>query len=43
MSDELRRDYRGMGVMVFGEAPAFDFIIETLRRLEEEINQLASP
>ena len=41
--DELRRDYRGMGVIVFGEAPAFDFIIETLRRLEEEINQLASP
>ena len=36
---ELEKDYRGMAVMIFGEVPAFDFIINTLRTLEEEINR----
>lgn len=35
----LRQDYRDMAVMIFGEPPAFDHIIETLTALEREINQ----
>jgi hypothetical protein len=34
----LERDYRNMGVMIFGEAPAFSNIIETLTALERDIN-----
>jgi hypothetical protein len=34
----LERDYRNMGVMIFGEPPAFAAIIETLGKLEAEIN-----
>jgi hypothetical protein len=35
---ELRQDYRDMEVMIFGDLPAFDDLIDTLRRLEDEIN-----
>ena len=35
----LRRDYSEMRIMIFGEVPEFDKIIETLRELEAEINQ----
>lgn len=35
---ELRRDYRDMAIMIFGGVPAFDDIMDTLRRLEDEIN-----
>lgn len=35
----LARDYRSMGGMIFGEPPAFDDIMATLRALEEEINK----
>jgi hypothetical protein len=35
----LARDYRNMGVMIFGEPPAFDTIMETLAALEQEINR----
>jgi hypothetical protein len=35
----LERDYRNMGVMIFGEPPAFDSIIETLAALEKQINE----
>jgi hypothetical protein len=35
----LQRDYRNMGVMIFGEPPAFDSIMETLAKLEQEINR----
>jgi hypothetical protein len=35
----LERDYRNMGVMIFGEPPAFDRIMETLGLLEQEINR----
>jgi hypothetical protein len=35
----LERDYRNMGVMIFGEPPAFDTIMETLAALEQEINR----
>ena len=47
---ELRRDYRQMQEMIFGTAPSFEKIIETLREIERQINQsrvcpefLASP
>ena len=35
----LERDYRSMSVMIFGEPPSFDSIVETLGALEKEINQ----
>jgi hypothetical protein len=35
----LRQDYRQMAVMIFGEPPAFDDVIQTLTALEREINQ----
>jgi len=35
----LERDYRSMGVMIFGEPPAFDEIMETLKGLEAEVNK----
>ena len=35
----LERDYRNMSVMIFGDAPKFDWIMETLRALEQEINR----
>ena len=34
----LERDYWHMGVMLFGESPEFDTIMETLAELEREIN-----
>jgi hypothetical protein len=37
---ELRRDYQAMAVMIFGEPPAFDQIVESLAALEDEINRL---
>jgi hypothetical protein len=38
---ELRRDYRSMAVMIHGQIPDFDQIIDTIGLLEEQINQLA--
>jgi hypothetical protein len=35
---ELRRDYEGMAVMIFGEPPPFDQVMATLADLEREIN-----
>ena len=35
---ELRRDYRDMEMMIFGDVPTFDEITDTLRHLEGEIN-----
>ena len=34
----LERDYRSMGVMIFGEAPTFDKVMGVLAGLEHEIN-----
>lgn len=34
----LRRDYRDMEMMIFGDVPTFDDITDTLRQLEGEIN-----
>lgn len=38
---ELRRDYRSMAVMIYGQIPDFDQIVDTVGRLEQQINQLA--
>jgi hypothetical protein len=35
----LERDYRSMGVMIFGQPPVFAGVMETLAALEEEINR----
>jgi hypothetical protein len=35
----LERDYRNMGVMIFGEPPTFNRVMETLATLEQEINE----
>ncbi len=35
----LERDYRNMGVMIFGNPPTFDTIMATLAALEQEINR----
>jgi hypothetical protein len=35
----LERDYRNMGVMIFGEPPPFETIMETLGELEAEMNK----
>jgi len=35
---ELRRDYRDMEMMIFGDVPKFDDIADTLRHMEGEIN-----
>ena len=36
---DLEKDYDAMRVMIFGEVPSFASIIETLARLENEINR----
>jgi hypothetical protein len=38
MYDELRRDYAAMSGMIFGDAPAFEAIIESVVDLEHAIN-----
>lgn len=38
MLDDLRRDYRAMSGMIFGEAPAFDEVIEAVAELETILN-----
>lgn len=38
MADQLRRDYAAMSGMIFGDAPRFDDILETARRLGEAAN-----
>jgi hypothetical protein len=35
----LERDYRNMGVMIFGEPPPFATIMKTLAELEDEMNK----
>ena len=34
----LRRDYRDMKLMIFGETPDFETMMDTLKRLEDDIN-----
>jgi hypothetical protein len=38
MLDHLHRDYKSMTGMVFGIAPAFDEVLESIQRLEESLN-----
>lgn len=38
MIDDLRQDYRAMSVMIFGEAPSFDAVIEAIAGLEQALN-----
>jgi hypothetical protein len=38
MVDDLRQDYRAMSVMIFGDPPAFDAVIEAIAALETELN-----
>ncbi|MCL4069493.1 nucleotidyl transferase AbiEii/AbiGii toxin family protein [Pseudomonas sp. GX19020] len=40
MLDDLRRDYRAMAGMIFGEAPAFEAIIESISGLEVALNSV---
>jgi hypothetical protein len=35
----LERDYRNMGVMILGDPPSFDTIMETLTALEQDLNK----
>ena len=37
----LERDYRDMGVMIFGEPPPFGTVMETLAVLEKDLNHVA--
>jgi len=39
---ELAKDYREMKVMIFGETPSFEAILESLTALEAEINNTAT-
>ncbi|WP_447932451.1 nucleotidyl transferase AbiEii/AbiGii toxin family protein [Sphingopyxis fribergensis] len=38
MIDDLRQDYRAMSVMIFGEPPAFETVIETIAELQKSLN-----
>ena len=38
MLDDLRRDYRAMSGMVFGEAPTFESVMERIADLETKLN-----
>lgn len=40
MYDDLKRDYAAMSMMIFGEPPAFDAIVETVGDVERTINAL---
>jgi len=38
----LKRDYADMRAMIYGEYPGFDEILETIKKLENEINEICS-
>ena len=37
---ELKKDYKSMQVMIFGDKPSFDDILDALQNLENEINSI---
>ena len=37
---EIRKDYKEMQIMIYGEAPVFDNVLRVLKALEDEINEL---
>lgn len=39
MAEVLKRDYQAMTGMIFGEVPDFSNVMNTVRQLEDEINQ----
>lgn len=39
MLNQLRADYAAMGVMIFGDVPAFDTVIASIAALEETVNR----
>src|SRR3989337_203747 len=39
MHDPLRRDYDAMATMIFGEVPAFEAVLESVVRAEEQIGR----
>ena len=39
LMDALKKDYREMRIMIYGDTPDFSEIIQTLSELEDEINQ----
>ncbi len=41
MLDDLRRDYRAMSGMIFGEAPSFEAVVEDIAELEVALNLAA--
>lgn len=42
MVDDLRQDYRAMSVMIFGEPPAFDEVIDAVAGLQNALNTAPS-
>ncbi len=40
MIPALRRDYRAMAVMIFGEVPDFALVLNKIVELEQQINQI---
>jgi hypothetical protein len=42
MIDQLRQDYQAMSVMIFGDAPRFDDVIEAIAGLQNSLNAAAS-
>jgi hypothetical protein len=39
MLDPLRRDYEAMAVMMFGEVPSFEKVLESVDHAEERLNK----
>jgi hypothetical protein len=39
MLDQLRPDYAAMAVMIFGEVPAFDAVMDSIAALEATVNR----
>ncbi|MNY52946.1 hypothetical protein D3C86_1886670 [compost metagenome] len=42
MHDDLRRDYGLMRTMIFGEAPSFEEVLESVHELEQILNGLGT-
>jgi hypothetical protein len=43
MYDALKQDYAAMSGMIFGAAPSFEAVTESIAQLEEAVNQATSP
>ncbi len=38
MVDALRKDYRAMSAMIFGQPPPFAAVVEAIAKLEQQLN-----